>query len=248
MRGVKRIHDFTISGFLHEWCPLTGPIPSDLPVKLDCGCREFVGWRNKRGYGRYLYKKKYWATHRLAWTLQFGAIPKKLLVLHLCNNPACCEPRHLELGDHRRNAQYRDACNRAFRGEPRRQLMRERAARGERAGKAKLTEAQVIEIRQRYIAGEKQRVLAAEYNVSVHEVWSLIRNRLWRHLDYEAPPPLAGGPHGERNGNTKVTEQIVREIRSRHEAGEALAQISPDYNISKSQVWRIIRRERWAYL
>lgn len=35
-------------------------------------------------------------THRVAYELWFGPIPKGLDVDHLCRNPACCNPAHLE--------------------------------------------------------------------------------------------------------------------------------------------------------
>lgn len=40
------------------------------------------------------------------------AIPYGLQVQHLCNNPACCNPNHLVLGNQSKNMRYRSVCER----------------------------------------------------------------------------------------------------------------------------------------
>ncbi len=50
---------------------------------------------------------------------------------------------------------------------------------------------------------------------------------------------------GERNGEAKVTEDQVREIRRRCAAGEYQYVVGPDYGLSQTQVSRIVRRAIW---
>jgi len=68
-------------------------------------CLNFTGARNKRGYGfvdvSYNYSARRYAilAHRLAWALANGRDPDEgLIVCHRCNNPPCCNPKHLYLG------------------------------------------------------------------------------------------------------------------------------------------------------
>lgn len=66
-------------------------------------------WMGQRippnGYGmrRVHHRKMY--THRLAWEMVNGPIPKGMLVMHTCDNPPCVRPDHLVLGTSRQNTQ-----------------------------------------------------------------------------------------------------------------------------------------------
>lgn len=39
-----------------------------------------------------------WLAYRLVYTMFKGPIPDKHVVRHMCDNPICCNPHHLELG------------------------------------------------------------------------------------------------------------------------------------------------------
>lgn len=41
--------------------------------------------------------------HRVAWELANGALQEGEWVLHHCDNPPCCNPDHLYIGDHAQN-------------------------------------------------------------------------------------------------------------------------------------------------
>lgn len=43
--------------------------------------------------------------NRVAWILTHGEIPDGLIILHRCDNPPCCNPRHLKPGTQRDNTE-----------------------------------------------------------------------------------------------------------------------------------------------
>lgn len=132
-------------------------------------CVEWAACRDKDGYGIRRFDGRKQPAHRVAWQLAHGAIPAGLFVLHSCDNPPCVNVRHLRLGTHLDNMRERDAKGRQPKGDTHGlRLHPEAVLRGERNGKAKLTDAQANEIRTRITGryGELRR-LAAEFGVSV---------------------------------------------------------------------------------
>jgi hypothetical protein len=53
-------------------------------------------WGRVRGYGQTRHNGKHCYVHRWAYELLVGPIPPTMTLDHLCRNPACANPRHLE--------------------------------------------------------------------------------------------------------------------------------------------------------
>lgn len=72
------------------------------------GCWEWQGHRDCLGYGRYSWRRaraagvSYFA-HRALYELSVGRIPEDLQLDHLCRNPSCVNPAHLEPVTNREN-------------------------------------------------------------------------------------------------------------------------------------------------
>ena len=61
-------------------------------------CWLWTGARRGGGYGNFRYSKpRNIFPHRFAYELLIGPIPQGLTIDHLCRNPACVNPVHLEV-------------------------------------------------------------------------------------------------------------------------------------------------------
>lgn len=147
---------------------------SHVSVLGPADCWLWSGQRHKFGYGLiYRAGDGMVTAHRASWELRNGPIPKGLSVLHDCDNPPCCNPSHLHIGTQTDN--MREMTERGRGRIPHH--------RGESNNKAKLTEAQVREIRARYAAGRISiRQLAAEYGVTFAPVQHILSGKTWRHV------------------------------------------------------------------
>lgn len=124
------------------------------------GCDEWTAHRNKEGYGRFRIQGQTTGAHRIAWLIAFGPIPHGKHVLHHCDNPPCVLPSHLFLGDQIAN-------------------VKDMLAKGRSpvigTGNARLSEAEVAEIRRLANRGIPAREIAARFEISLDWCRRLIR-------------------------------------------------------------------------
>lgn len=132
-------------------------------------CRVWTGKTDRDGYGIISIDYKKVRVHRLAWTLAYGPILGGLHVLHHCDNPPCIDIEHLFLGTVADNN-----ADKMQKGRGRYVLPPVR--RGESHPNAKLTDAQVAEIRRRSTGARgEQTAMAKEYGVSQVRISQLLR-------------------------------------------------------------------------
>jgi hypothetical protein len=133
------------------------------------GCWPWKECRTQEGYGKFSYPKPNGTrAHRFAYVTFVGPIPSGMMVCHKCDNPPCCNPDHLFLGTHQENMADK--------------MQKERQARGSGIGVAKLIESQVLEIRDRLAAGERQVNVAARFGITQANVSIIKLKRGWRHM------------------------------------------------------------------
>ena len=150
----------------------------------------YIGYGAIRIHGRTL------KAHRCAWHWTFGPIRPGLCVCHKCDNPSCCNPKHLFLGTQADNVRDMVSKGRSAAGDkngsrtspwrvPRGDshysyLHPERVRRGEYATN-KLTLASVCAIRIACGEGaQSQRELAKQYQVSQSCVSRIFNHLSWR--------------------------------------------------------------------
>lgn len=141
-------------------------------VDKNGNCWEWVAARNSEGYGSFGINGKTQLTHRVSWVLSNGPIPDGLLVCHHCDNPSCVNPGHLFLGTDKDNIQ--DALKKG--------RLNYQERRGEKHGQSKLTEKQVLEIRDEYSRGNSSLFLGEKYNVHSTTILRIIHREYWTHI------------------------------------------------------------------
>lgn len=125
------------------------------------------------GYGQYSiridrHRVRGFKANRFAYVMEHGETPGDLFVLHSCDNPICCNPRHLWPGTPLDNMNDMHA--------------KRRGNYGERHHKSKLTLDQVAEIRESYIPRHPeygQRALARKFGVYHGTIGRIIRGEFW---------------------------------------------------------------------
>lgn len=69
------------------------------------GCFEWQGAKDSGGYGNIVIKNNAFGTHIVMWSIKRNRFPIKCeIVRHMCDNPCCCNPDHLEIGSRSDNA------------------------------------------------------------------------------------------------------------------------------------------------
>lgn len=70
------------------------------------GCWEWVGGRNRAGYGRFSIARTPKLAHRISYEWSHGqSIPPGMSIDHVCHNTSCVNPAHLRLATHALNNQ-----------------------------------------------------------------------------------------------------------------------------------------------
>lgn len=67
------------------------------------GCWEWVGAKTPKGYGQFWYDNRLGYAHRWSYEQSTGPIPSNYEVDHLCHNPPCVRPDHLNAATHSEN-------------------------------------------------------------------------------------------------------------------------------------------------
>ena len=133
-------------------------------------CWPWLGSRHEFGYGWFWCDGKNRGAHRVALELSSGqGLPAGLSACHHCDNPGCCNPRHLFAGTVADNQRDMAAKGRSTAGR----------FVGEKHPLAKLTYADVRAIREMAAAGARTRTIAESFGVTPSTVNGIVAGRSW---------------------------------------------------------------------
>jgi hypothetical protein len=139
--------------------------------KPESDCWIWIGSKDAKGYGRVIIRQKLYSAHRVSWSIINGKIPSSLDVLHDCDNPSCCNPGHLHLGDCATNI-----AEAKQRGRLARQT-------GESNGTSKLTNKEAARLREDHERGWSVRKLGAKYGISSSCAFRIIRRQSYAEIN-----------------------------------------------------------------
>lgn len=147
-------------------------------------------WRGKpvgprrQQYGRFSVGREIVRAHRLAFFLFHGFISNSLFVLHRCDHPLCVNPNHLFLGTHADNIKDEVSKGRARK----RPLVNGvsglvyKTGRGKHSGMRKLSEDDVLRIRQLLYQRESDTDIARKFGVAISTVSRIAHGDTWKHV------------------------------------------------------------------
>lgn len=134
--------------------------------KVESGCWEWQGCKNKKGYGMFRYEGSTRLAHRVSFILHNRDIKEDLLILHSCDNPCCVNPAHLSEGtgfDNQQQASLRNRYNR----------------KGTNSIFSKITDEDVRIIRE---SKRSSRDICKDYNLTKASILNIRSGKTWSHV------------------------------------------------------------------
>lgn len=153
-----------------------GPVPEHRPELGPCWV--WTGGLSGNGYGAFaVTHDQQIGAHRFAYWLAHGVLAT--VTRHECDREICVRDAHLIDGTPKDNVRDRDSRGRGKHWP----TTPERRARGDRHGRAKVTEADVRAIRLAYANGEaSQSQIGARYGITQAVVGRIINRKSWAHV------------------------------------------------------------------
>lgn len=133
--------------------------------KTQSPCILWEKAKDRAGYGVSWENGKYIRAHRKVYKQYYGEIPPGFFVCHTCDVRACVNPKHLFLGTPKQNSED--------------MVIKKRQAFGTKVKLAKLSEEEVILIRQSSLSS---RELSKIFKVSKSTILSVKSQKTWKHL------------------------------------------------------------------
>lgn len=140
---------------------------SKVNISSGDSCWVWKGFLDKAGYGRFWISslKLNTGAHRVSYWISTNIYPGNKNVCHSCDNPSCCNPKHLWLGTQQENIQ--DAINKN-RINP-------------KALRTLLTEKQVLEVKV-LLANTKmlKKEIAEYFKVTRYVIYGISKGKTWK--------------------------------------------------------------------
>lgn len=163
----SEVHDMP-KGTTRPRCPRNQAFPTLLRLiqQQTEDCIEWPYGRDSAGYGVINMGDRFVRTHVLACTQAHGPSPAEgLVVAHGCGNSSCVNPRHLRWATETENARDKN--------------LHGTVVHGSRHHAAKLTEDDVVNIRQTWALGASFSEIGRHYGIHRVHVRNIVRRKAW---------------------------------------------------------------------
>lgn len=203
-------------------------------IPKDCnGCKIWPMGISRTGYGVYSIKNFTYSVPRLLFnTLRSGTYMDGLVVRHKCDNRACCNIDHLEIGTQSQNIM--DAS------------IRRRLKFGEENKMSIFKEEQILQIREKYPKFSTVD-LAKEYGTSSGVIRNIIIGKTWKNLPGAKDLNYYNRAVGEKMGRSKLTEQQVIQIRESYPLKSG-PQLAKEFGVTHCNIYCILNRKNWTHI
>ena len=221
-------------------------------------CWPWLLSRWKAGYGKITVRGKSRKAHRVAYTKSVGVIPDGLCICHHCDNPPCCNPKHLFAGTEQDNTD--DKCRKGRQptglknGAYTKPESRPRGdANGSRTKPQNLRRGDNHPARlhpERMARGDRngsrthpECLKRGDENGSRKYPERLVRGK--DHWTYKRPGDVINGT----SVHTAVLDETkVREIRRKSKTGISNISLGAEYGVHQATIYCIVVRRTWKHV
>lgn len=145
---------------------------SRVDIRGEDECWPWIALTDEDGYGRFAVDRKARGAHRVAYCLGKGIhiddLPSTSHVCHSCDNPPCCNPKHLWTGSETENVDDRHS--------------KGRDARGAKQHLSIFKDDDIRAIRKLHASGTMQIDIALMYSTTQGTIGKIVRRETWRHV------------------------------------------------------------------
>ena len=211
-------------------------------------CLEWTGSKRPEGYGLFpVSPSRVDKAHRWLWELCFGPIGtdpetgRSLNLDHLCYNPACVNPSHLEPVTHKENVRRATARREKLRAAE----VDPTCPQGHSYGNGNMATTKKGSRACRECGRIRSRKTRFEERTRKTSVLTECTNLYRTRMDlYQPPRPYRGEDHH----NGRLSEPKVREARRRHTQGESVTTIARSYGVTRSTMHAVLEGKTWKWV